>query len=148
VLGDDDAVGRIVKVLETMPELEPVVLRRSPKETPDGYEEAVDGRSYLFDETPLGRPMFAAVVVCRSARLALAAFAARRGRAPRLPRRGSDFLATLGACELLVVAGRDAPPQRRERWRVTVTTRAARLLGVAVVVGSEPSDLLPHLVRD
>jgi hypothetical protein len=148
VLGDDSAVQRLVRLLEKAPELELVVLRRSPTEVAEGYVETPDGRSYLFDDAPAGRRRFAATLVGRSIRLAVAARAVRRGRTPRLRRRGTEFLVALQTCELLVVGGPDAPPQRRERWRVAVTRRIAALLGLTVVLGSDPAELLPLLSRE
>jgi hypothetical protein len=148
VIGDDADVRRTLTVLEKVPELEPVILRRAPKEGPEGYPEAPDGRSFLFDGAPRQRRLFAVVLVGRSIRLALAAVALRRGRTPGLPRGGDGFLAAVKSCELLVVAGIDASPERREHWRVALTTRIARLLGVAVVSSSEAPDLLLLVARD
>ena len=147
-IGDEAAIRGVARLLETVPELELVALRRSPAEAPAGYAEAVDGRSYLFDAAPRLKPAFSAVLAWRSLRLVLAALAVRRGREPRLPRGGDEFLGVLRACELIVVAGPDAPAYRRERWHVALTVRIAALLGAAVAVGANPSELLPRIARD
>jgi hypothetical protein len=147
-IGDDAGIRDVARLLETVPELGLVALRRMPAESPEGYAEAVDGRSFLFDDAPRLRPAFMAVVAWRSLRLAFAAAALRLGHEPRLPRRGGEFLGTLRACELLVIAGPDAPGYRRERWRVALTVRVAALLGVAIAVGADPVELLPIVVRD
>jgi hypothetical protein len=147
-IGDEAAIRDVARLLETVPELQLVALRRSPSEAPQGYGEAVDGRSYLFDGAPRSRPAFSAVLAWRSLRLVFAAVAARRGREPRLPRRGDEFLGVLRACELLVVAGPDASAFRRERWRVALTARVAALLGTAVAESADPSVLVQFVVRD
>jgi hypothetical protein len=147
-IGDDAAVSEVAGLLESVPELELVALRRSPADAPAGYAEVADGRSSLFDDAPRLRAAFSAVLVWRSLRLAVAAVALRLGRDPRLPRRGDEFLDILRACELLVVAGRDAPGCRRERWRVALTVRVAALMGAAVALGTDRLELLALVVRE
>jgi hypothetical protein len=148
VVGDDAQLGSVAQLLETIPELELVALRRSPSEAPDGFPEAADARQYLFDEAPHFRPAFMVTLAWRSLRLITAAMAFRFGRPPRLPRLGGEFLRAVASCELLIVAGLDAPDHRRERWRLNVMRRAAAILGVAVAEGSEPGELLPILMTD
>jgi hypothetical protein len=147
-IGDDAAVSEVAGLLESVPELELVALRRSPADAPEGYGEASDGRSFLFDDAPRLRAAFSAVLAWRSMRLAVAAVALRLGREPRLPRRGDEFLDILRACELLVVAGPDAPGCRRERWRVALTVRVAALMGAAVALGTDRLELLALVVRE
>jgi hypothetical protein len=147
VVGDDEQLRSVAAILETMPELELVALRRSPSESAAGFPEAPDARQFLFDDAPHSRLAFVAIFAWRSARLLAAAAAVRRGRSVQLPRRGGEFLHAVASSELLVVAGLDAADQRRERRRLEVMTRAARILGVAVVHGSDSRDLLP-VIRD
>jgi hypothetical protein len=148
VVGDDAQLGSVAQLLETIPELELVALRRSPTDLPDGFPEAADARQYLFDEAPRSRPAFMVTLAWRSLRLITEAMAFRLGRPPRLPRLGGEFLCALASCELLIVAGLDAPDHRRERRRLNVTTRTAAILGVDVAHGSEPGELLPILMTD
>jgi len=131
VLGDDDAVARVAPVLEEIPELELVRLRRSPSIDPQGYAEAPDARSYLFDGAPAGRLGFAATALLRSWRL-------RMGASPA-------FVDALGNCELLVVAGHDGPQERRERWAAKVVIRTARARGVSVAETDDPTEIVALL---
>ena len=131
VLGDDDAVARVAPVLEEIPEVEIVRLRRSPSIDPDGYAEAEDARPYLFDDAPTGRLGFAATALLRSWRL-------RAGTTPA-------FVDALTGCELLVVAGDDGPPERRERWAAHVLERDAARRGIPVVRSSDPAEIVSLL---
>ena len=141
ILGDDAAVAEVARLIEAVPELEPVVVGgRVPGQA--GYAPAPGLRPYLMADVPAARPAFAATVVGRTARFGAAAAAARLGRPPRLPRGGDAFLAAARDWELLVVAGLDGPPEVRELWRAAATVRAAAALGVRVAVrrGAVPAD--------
>jgi hypothetical protein len=116
-------------LLETVPELELVQLRPHGITGGDGYAEAPCLRGYLFGDTPTSRGPFIATVVMRTLRLAGAVAWARLDS---LPRGGGEFLAAVRDCELLVLAELDAPPHRRELWRVAVMARTAAALGVPV----------------
>ncbi|MEP6812168.1 MAG: hypothetical protein ABI990_04185 [Actinomycetota bacterium] len=136
IAGYAEAVAQVATVLESLPEVEPVVLRRSPQIAPDGHPEASDCRSYLFDDTPHSRLLFGAVVVWRSARLLAGS-----------PRRAHEFVDTIRGCTLFVAVGHDCPPQRRERWALALARWKARALGVPVSTTSDPAALL-QLLRD
>jgi hypothetical protein len=138
VAGPDDAVAGLTRLLEEIPELELVRLRRTPATAPAGYPEAPDCRAYLFDDAPRGRLGFVAALLWRSLRL----------RIGPVPRRAAPFVEGLRGCELLVVAGMDGPAERRERWAADVTARKARSLGVRVAAGRDPDALLPLLAGD
>jgi hypothetical protein len=128
VVGDDDAVGHAAAVLETMPELEIVRLRRSPSPRLEGYPEAPDLRAYLFDDAPPGWIGFASTFAWRSLRL----------RMGPTPRRAAACVDAVRGCELVVVAGPDGPAQRREEW----ATRMLGALGVPLVRGRDVAHLL------
>jgi hypothetical protein len=133
VLGGDDAAADVGRLLETLPELELVQLR--PHVTGrDGYAEAPCIRRYLFGDVPASRGAFIAAVGARTLRLAVGVTRARIGRPGSLPRGGGEFLMALRDCELLVLAELDAPPERRELWRVAVMARTAAALGVPVAI--------------
>lgn len=137
VTGDAAAVAELAQVVERVPELELVVLRRAPRQSSVGYPEAPDLRPYLFDDAPHGWARFAATLLWRSLRL----------RVGPPPQRAEPFFTALRGCEALVVAGLDGPPQRRERWAVATAARAARSLGVPVVTSRSPTELLSLLGR-
>jgi hypothetical protein len=133
VLGDDEATADIAQLLETLPELEVVQLR--PHVTGrDGYAEAPCIRRYLFGDVPASRGAFIVTLVTRTLRLTGAVARARLRRPGSLPRGGGEFLATLRDCELLVLAELDAPPHRREYWRVAAIAQAAAAFGVPVAI--------------
>jgi Ig-like domain from next to BRCA1 gene len=137
VLGDDDAVRDVAELLEAMPEVELVRLRRTPAERPAGYPEAPDFRAFLFDGAPSSRIAFAGALLWRSMRL----------RFGPTPPRAAACVDVLRDCELLIVAGPDGPTQRRERWAAGVLARAARSRGVAVRASRDASELLRLLTR-
>jgi hypothetical protein len=137
IVGDDDAAAHVAGVLEAMPELELVRLRRTPADSTYCYAEAADARSYLFDDAPPGTLGFAAFLLWRTLRLRLGP----------TPRRAESVLEALRSTELLVIAGPDGPPERRERFAVGVLARLAKSLGVQVTASREPADLLPLLAR-
>jgi hypothetical protein len=137
VLGDDDAVRDVAELLQAMPEVELVRLRRTPAERPKGYPEAPDFRAFLFDGAPSGRIAFVGALLWRSMRL----------RVGRTPPRAAACVDALRDCELLVVAGADGPAQRREHWAAGVLVRAARSRGVAVTESRDASELLRLLTR-
>jgi hypothetical protein len=133
VLGGDEAAADVARLLETLPELELVQLR--PHVTGrDGYAEAPCIRRYLFGDVPASRGAFIVTVVTRTSRLAGGVARARLGRLGSLPRGAGEFLTALRDCELLVLAELDAPPERRELWRVAVMARTAAALGVPVAI--------------
>jgi len=136
VVGDDDAVEDVARVLDTIPELELVRLRRSPVDTSSGYAEAPDTRSYLFDDVPSRPPGFAVTLLWRALRLRLGP----------TPRRAEPVVAALRASELLVIAGPpEGPPHRRERFAVQVLVRTAKSLGVPVATTRRAADILSLL---
>ena len=135
VVGDDEAVAAVAGILEEIPELELVRLRRSPDSRPGGYPEAPDARAYLFDGAPAGRIGFFATVLWRSLRL----------RVGPTPSSAGGLVAALRGTELLAVAGLDGPDQRRERWSLRVVERLARSLGVPVARSGDPAELLRRL---
>jgi len=136
VVGDDAAVNEVAGVLDTIPELELVRLRRSPVESGSGYAEAPDARSYLFDDAPVRAPGFAVTLLWRALRLRLGP----------TPRRAEPVVAALRASELLVIAGApEGPPHRRERFAVQVLVRTAKSLGVPVATTRRPADILSLL---
>ena len=100
----------------------------------DGHAEAPCIRRYLFGDVPASRGAFIVTVVTRTLRLAGAVTRARLGRPASLPRGAGEFLTALRDCELLVLAELDAPPERRELWRVAVMARTAAALGVPVAI--------------
>jgi hypothetical protein len=133
VLGGDAAAADVGQLLEALPELELVQLR--PHVTGrDGYAEAPCIRRYLFGDVPASRGAFIATVGARTFRLAGGVARARIGRPGSLPRGAGEFLTELRDCELLVLAELDAPPERRELWRVAVMARTAAALGVPVAI--------------
>jgi hypothetical protein len=132
VIGDDDAVTEVAGILEELPELELVRLRRTPSRGPEGYPEVADGRAYLFDGAPAGRYGFAASTFWRGLRL-------RLGPPPPTV---EELVATLRGAEMLVVAGLDGPDQKRERWAVGLVERRARRLGVPVAHTRDRGELL------
>jgi hypothetical protein len=133
VLGGDEAAAEVAQLLETLPELELVQLR--PHVTGrDGYAEAPCIRCYLFGDVPASRGAFIGTVVARTLRLAGAVAGVRRGHPGSLPRGAGEFLTALRDCELLVLAELDAPPERRELWRIAVMARTAAALGVPVAI--------------
>jgi len=134
VLGGDAAAAELAGLLEALPELELVLLRPDGAIARDGHAEAPCIRGYLLGDAPASRGAFVATVVARSLRFAGAVAWSARGRSGSLPRGGGEFLATLRDCELLVLAELDAPPHRREHWRVVVMARAAAALGVPVAI--------------
>jgi hypothetical protein len=137
LLGAQGHVSTIARILEEIPEIEIVLLRRSPSLGPGGYAEAPDARSYLFDGTPSGRLGFAAAALWRSLRL----------RVGPTPARAAPFLAALRGCELLVLAGTDGPPQRRERWATRVASATASGHGIPVAETVDPAEILRLLRR-
>lgn len=134
VVGDDAAFAAVAEVLECVPELELVRLRRTPATLPEGHPEAPDGRAYLFDGAPDGRLVFAATLLWRGLRL-------RVGE----PARARSLTEALRGSELLVVAGLDGPDQRRERWAAGLVQGKARSLGVPVAVTRSPEEILSRL---
>jgi len=137
VAGTAETVARVSRVLESFPEVELLVLRRSPRTVVlDGYPEATDCRAYLFDGAPQARGLFAVVFLWRSLRLLTGS-----------PRRARLFVETVRGCELVVAAGHDGPPLRRERAALALAAWKARLLGVRVCTASEP-DALHLLLSD
>jgi hypothetical protein len=134
VLGGDEAAADVAGLLEALPELELVVLRPQGVAVPDGYAEAPCIRGYLLGDASASRAAFIATVVARSLRFAGAVAWSPRGRPSSLPRGGGEFLTTLRDCELLVLAALDAPPHRREHWRVAMMARTAAALGVPVAI--------------
>jgi hypothetical protein len=134
VLGGDEAATEVAELLEALPELELVLLRPHGATVRDGHAEAPCIRGYLLGDAPASRGAFIATVFARSLRFAGAVAWSPRGRSGSLPRGGSEFLTTLRDCELLVLAGLDGPPHRREHWRVVVMVRAAAALGVPVAI--------------
>jgi hypothetical protein len=133
VVGGDEAMADVARLQETLPELELVQLR--PHVTGrDGHAEAPCIRRYLFGDVPASRGAFIVTVVTRTMRLAGAVTRARLGRPGSLPRGAGEFLTALRDCELLVLADLDAPPERRELWRVAVMARTAAALGVPVAI--------------
>lgn len=131
VLGNDEAVAHVAPVLEEIPEVELVRLRRSPSIGPAGYAEEPDARSYLFDGAPAGRLAFAGTALLRSWRLRLGATPA--------------FVDALAGCDLVVVAGDDRPPERRERWAARVLERTAARRGIRVIKSSDPAEIVSLL---
>jgi hypothetical protein len=131
VLGGDAATAGVARLLETLPELELVQLRPQGVTGGDGYAKAPCLWEYLFGDTPASRGPFIATVVTRTLRLAGAVAWARLDS---LPRGGGEFLTALRDCEFLVLAELDAPPHRRELWRVAVMARTAEALGVPVAI--------------
>ena len=134
VMGGDEAVADVARLLETIPELEPIVLRPFGPTGPKGYAEGWGVRGYLLGDAPQPRGAFIATVVARTLRLCASVAAMRLGRRPSLPRGGGEFLTAVHDCELLVFADLDAPPWSRELWRAVVGVHAARALGVPVAV--------------
>jgi hypothetical protein len=134
VVGGDGAAAELVGLLEALPELELVLLRPEGAAAGEGHAEAPCIRGYLLGDAPAGRGAFIATVVARSLRLAGAVARSARGRSSSLPRGGGEFLTTLRDCELLVLAELDAPPHRREHWRVAVMAHAAAALGVPMAI--------------
>jgi hypothetical protein len=134
VVGGDAAAGEVAGLLEALPELELVLLRTHGATGRNGHAEAACIRGYLLGDAPAPRGAFIATVVARSLRLAGAVAWSALGRPGSLPRGGGEFLATLRDCELLVLAELDAPPHRREYWRVAAMAQAAAALGVPVAI--------------
>jgi hypothetical protein len=134
VLGSEEAVANVSQLLETLPELELVRLSPQGVTGREGYAEAPCIRAYLLGDAPGSRGAFIATVVARTMRFAGAVAWAPLGRPGSLPRGGNEFLTTLRDCELLVLAELDAPPHRRELWRVALMARTAAALGVQVAV--------------
>src|SRR5207248_10119674 len=134
VLGGEEAVANVAQLTEALPELELVVLSRHGLAGREGYPEAPCIRDYLLGDAPVSRGAFVATVVARTLRFAGAVAWAPLRRPGALPRGGNEFLTTLRECELLVIADLDAPPHRRELWRVAVMARTAAALGVQVAV--------------
>lgn len=135
VLGDDEAVARIAPVLEEIPEAELVRLRRTTSLAAGGFPETPNASRYLFDGVPTGRLPFAATTLWRSLRL----------RMGPTPSRAAAFVDALRSCELLVVAGADGPPERRERWASEVAVRTARARGILVVETTDPAEIVSLL---
>lgn len=135
VIGDDAAVESLAPILEEIPEVELLRLRRTPSLSVDGYPEAQDARSYLFDGAPSSRLAFAATALWRSLRL----------RVGPTPRGAAPFSDALGRCELLVVAGLDGPPERRERWAAEIAARTAKARGIPVVETTDPARVISLL---
>jgi hypothetical protein len=125
------ALDAAVAATERLPELEPLVLLRSPAPVAHGYEERPDARAFLFDAAPRPRLLFQAVLVLRSLRLLAAAAGWRSGLHAHLSRGGHEFLRTVAECDVLV-AGDERSSELRERWAHAVTVRAAVLAGVPV----------------
>jgi hypothetical protein len=134
VLGGEEAVANVAQLLEALPELELVRLSPQGATGRQGYAEAPCIRGYLLCDAPASRGAFIATVVARTLRFAGAVARARLRRPGSLPRGGGEFLTALRDCELLVLAELDAPPHRRELWRVAVMARTAEALGVPVAI--------------
>ena len=117
VLGGDEAAADVARLLETAARAR-ARATPAPCDRPDGYAEAPCIRRYLFGDVPASRGAFIATVGARTLRLAGGVVRARMGRPGSLPRGAGDFLTALRDCELLVLAELDAPPERREFWRV------------------------------
>jgi hypothetical protein len=131
LLGGESARAIAPRLLEAVPEIEPILLRSAPSCRPDGYPEAHDLHSYLLDDVPRHRPGVIAAALWRTLRLAAAA----RGQGSTgLPRGGDDFLAALRGSELLVIEDLDAPPHRRELWRAAVIAHVAANIGIPVAL--------------
>jgi hypothetical protein len=118
-------------LLESIPELEPIVLSSAPTTRPDRYPEAPDLHAFLLGDPPQHRGGVVAAVLWRTLRLKAAA--SRAGRA-RLPRGGDEFLDALRGAELLVLDQLGTPYHRRELWRALVAVRVAAALGVPTAV--------------
>ena len=139
-VGGPADVARVAELLAELPELEPVV--GEPVGAQDGYAELAGLRPYLLGGTEAHqRSQLAVVLAARTSALVLAARKLGANASSRpLPRGGHEFLADLGACEALVVAGLGGPPDApptRELWRLAATVRASRALGVPVLLAEE-----------
>jgi hypothetical protein len=137
VTGDDETVGDVAAILQVLPELEIVRLRRTPSATPGGYREAPDYRGYLFDDAPSGRLGFTGTLLWRRLRL-------RLGPTPTRARETVDAL--LGA-ELLVLGTDDGPDERRERFARGTLARSAKALGLKIAETHDPDELVVLLRR-
>lgn len=105
----------VAETLAAYPDVEPVVLRRSPRLRGEGYREAPGVWSSLLDPPPpRGRAGLAAALAWRTAKLLVR------------PQHG-----LLGRAATLVVTG-EPPSERRERWVVRATILTARRLGMDV----------------
>jgi hypothetical protein len=142
VVGGDEAAEPVLRILERHPELEPVLVAQDeelPWEPP-GHLRVRGVRSYLFGGDPdqPGSLRLGATVLLRSRGLA---------RRKNLPHAAAEFVDVLAGCDMLVVAGLDAPegaPLPRELARVAALVSAARARGVPVAVRR---DALPSSTR-
>jgi hypothetical protein len=113
----------VLRLIEHDPDVEPLLLRRSPAaSTCEGYAEAPDCRSYLFDDAPRGHLAFAVTLAWRSLRLLAGT-----------PAGAAAFVAALRGSTRLAVADAEQPEQRRERWALRLVAWKARALGIPVV---------------
>jgi hypothetical protein len=103
----------VTAAVASAPDVEPVVLRRTPRRG-QGYEEAPGLWPALLEDAPRHRIALGAVLAWRTARA--------------IVRPERDLL---GRADVLRVVG-PPPRQRRERWVERTTVLVARRLGVRV----------------
>jgi hypothetical protein len=135
LVGDDaEAIAAALERLtEERPEAEPVVLTSRPAPL-HGPPHAPDLRAFLLDGTRRGARDLP-LVARRTAELLAAARARRRGEPVRpLLRGGEEFLAAVESATELRLVGAPAHEGTLELLLQTATVRAARALGVEVVV--------------
>jgi hypothetical protein len=135
-VGDDAAAvaAAVERLTEERPEAEPLVVTSRPAPL-HGSPHAPDLRAFLLEDTRQGAAHDLALVARRSRELLAAARARRRGEPVRpLLRGGEEFLAAMqGATELRLVAPATESGTLELLLQVA-TIRAARALGVEVVV--------------
>jgi len=134
VMGRGGAAAQIARLLESLPELEPVVLGPQDGTPGEGYAAAPSNGAYLLLDAPARGARLAATVAGRTLRLAAAVEARRLGRRIWLPREGATFVEAIAEADLFVLAELESSPFRRELWRAATSVRAAVALGVPVAV--------------
>ena len=115
------------------PETAPVLLSTDPAALRGVVAAPVvpSARAYLLDGLPRRRPLAAAVLAARCARLLWAAAATRRGGTAELPRGARDLLETIALPDK-IAQNPNPPATRRDALVERVTRLAARLSGTAV----------------
>jgi hypothetical protein len=156
ILGvDEDAAGAVAASLaEVAPDVRPVLLTASPRETTEarGYAAGADARSYVLgDAEGRGRVRSAAGAVVRATALIGDAGLERLGARPRLTApSGAAFLEALHGADALLVAGDAAGLGEREALQQRAALLAARTLGLETVVlgrvGADPAAELADVV--
>ena len=148
--GEEEAAAVAGMLAEVAPDVRPLLLTASPRETTvsRGYAAGPDARSYVLGDTEgRGRVRSAAGAVVRATALLGDAGLERLGARGRLAApSGAAFLEALHGADALLLVGDAGPQGEREALQLHTARLAARTLGLeTVVLGLRGDDLATEL---